>query len=96
MKRDRRVFSAEFKLEAVRLVTEGGRPRSQVARELKLRPEQLRLWQRRLEAEGAVAQPPVALSTAEELRRVKRELEVVRQERDFLKKAAAFFAKGSA
>ena len=42
MKRDRRAFSPEFKVEAVRLVIEGGRPLSQVARELQIRPDQLR------------------------------------------------------
>jgi transposase-like protein len=44
MTRPRRSFSSEFKLEAVRLVVEGGRPVSQVARELDVRPEQLRGW----------------------------------------------------
>jgi transposase len=96
MKRDRRAFSPEFKAEAVRLVIEGGRPLSQVARELQIRPEQLRLWRRRLEAQGAVARPQPELSPEEENRRLRREVEVLRQERDFLKKAAAFFAKGSA
>lgn len=96
MKRDRRIFTPEFKLEAVRLVTEGRRPLAQVARDLKVRPEQLRGWRKQLEATGAVP-PPVRTETAEEeIRRLRRELEVARQERDFLKKAAAFFAKGSA
>ena len=49
-KRDRRSFSPEFKLEAVRLVTEGGRLLSEVARELVIRPEQLRGWRRQLAA----------------------------------------------
>ncbi|MEO6059386.1 MAG: transposase [Gemmatimonadota bacterium] len=42
MSKFRRAFSPEFKQEAVRLVTEGGRPLAEVARELALRPEQLR------------------------------------------------------
>lgn len=96
MKRDRRAFSPEFKIEAVRLVVEAGRPLVQVARELKVRPEQLREWRRKLEAAGAVTAPPRSETPEEEARRLRRELEVVRQERDFLKKAAAFFAKGSA
>jgi len=96
MKRDRRAFSPEFKIEAVRLVVEGGRPLAQVARELKVRPEQLREWRRKLEAAGTVTVPARSETPEEEARRLRRELEVVRQERDFLKKAAAFFAKGSA
>lgn len=96
MAKFRRAFSPEFKQEAVRLVTEGGRPLSQVARELAIRPEQLRTWKRQLLAAGDVSAPVRVESAEDELRRVKRELEVVRQERDFLKKAAAFFARGSA
>jgi transposase len=92
-KRARRAFSPEFKLEAVRLVVEGGRPLSQVARELDVRPEQLRGWKQQLQARGEVARPASALSLEEENRRLKRELEVARMERDFAKKAAAFFAK---
>lgn len=96
MGKERRSFSPELKREAVRQVTELGRPLSQVAREVGIRPEQLRTWRNRLLATGEVAAPARMESAEEELRRVKRELEVVRQERDFLKKAAAFFAKGSA
>lgn len=96
MARERRSFTPEFKLEAVRLVQDSGRPLAQVARELRLRPDLLRSWRRQLEAAGA-GPPPVRPGPAEEeVRRLKRELEVMRQERDFLKKAAAFFAKGSA
>jgi len=96
MKRDRRAFSLEFKLEAVRLVVEGGRPIAQVARELKIQPDQLREWRRKFEGTGAVTAAPRHETPEEEARRLRKELEVVRQERDFLKKAAAFFAKGSA
>lgn len=92
-KRDRRAFSPEFKIEAVRLVTEGGRPVSEVARELDLRPEQLRGWKQRLQASGQVPRSPATVSAEEEVRRLRREVEVLRQERDFAKKAAAFFAK---
>ena len=95
MSKVRRSFSPEWKQEAVRQVTELRRPLSQVARELGVRPEQLRAWKNQLLATRAVVQPPGSESAEEELRRVKRELEVVRQERDFLKKAAAFFAKES-
>jgi transposase len=88
----RRQFSREFKEEAVRLVVESGRPLSVIARELGIRPEQLREWR------GQVKRPTPAVpanAAAEELRRLRQELELTRQERDFLKKAAAFFAKES-
>lgn len=92
-KRPRRSFSPEFKLEAVRLVVEGKRPLAQVARELDLRPEQLRGWKQQLQAGGQIATMHSALSVEEENRRLRREVEVLRMERDFAKKAAAFFAK---
>ena len=85
-KRARPSFSPDFKLEAVRLVVEGRRPLSQVARELDLRPEQLRGWKQQLQARGDVARPVSTLSLEEENRRLKRELEVARMERDFAKK----------
>jgi transposase len=85
----RRSFSPEFKQEAVRVLLESGRPLAHVARELAVRPEQLREWQRQIQAaSGEDVSPATPRSDAEELRRVRRELEVVRQERDFLKKAA--------
>ncbi len=88
----RRQFSREFKEEAVRLLAESGRPLTHVARELALRPEQLREWRRQF---GTSTRAAPASAEAEELRRLRRELELTRQERDFLKKAAAFFAKES-
>lgn len=91
----RRQFSPEFKLEAVRLVAEGGRPLVQMARELAVRPEQLRGRKRKFEAAGAVTPRMRIESAEEENRRLRRELEVVRQERDFLEKAAAFYSIGA-
>jgi transposase len=92
--KQRRSFSPEFRQEAVRLALQSDRPLSEVARELKLRPDQLRHWKQQLT--GAAGAPPPSGETPEqELRRLRREVEVLRQERDFLKKAAAFFAKES-
>jgi transposase len=103
-RRPRRAFSTEFKVEAVRLMQERralGVSLEQVGRELDVRPDRLRKWARQLaHRPGAVAsdvfpgngQLP---SAAEELRRLQRENATLRQERDFLKKAAAFFAKES-
>lgn len=97
----RRQFTAEFKLEAVRLVTEGSRPLAQVARELGIRPDMLRTWKRQTEGRAGLTPGEVfpgkgnLTGQDEEIRRLRRELEQVRQERDFLKKAAAYFAKES-
>ncbi|MEO6057903.1 MAG: IS3 family transposase [Gemmatimonadales bacterium] len=85
MAEKRRSFRPEFKQEAVRLLAESGRPLTHIARELAIRPEQLREWRRRV-APMTPAPAPASLSEAEEVRRLRRELEVVRQERDFLKK----------
>ena len=97
----RRQFTREFKLEAVRLLQAGGRGVPEVARELGIRAEMLRQWRR--QAAGRDGQPaadvfpgPGQLTSAdEELRRLKRENGRLQQENEFLKKAAAYFAKGS-
>jgi len=102
--RARRAFSAEFKVEAVRLMGERralGVSLAQVGRELAVRPDLLRKWARRLAQRlGAVAGDVFPgngkLPSAEdEVRRLQRENVTLRQERDFSKKAAAFFAKES-
>ena len=98
MARVRRQFSAEFKLEAVRLV-DGGRPVLEVARGLGVRPDMLRKWRRQL-ATGADPRDAFPghgqlTSQDEEVRRLRREVAVLREEREILKKAAAFFAKES-
>ena len=97
--RQRRDFTREFKLEAVRLVAEEGRPLAEVARELEIRPDLVRRWRRQLEGRkapgpqdafpGSGHQPPLE----EEVRRLRREVETLKQERDFLKRAAAYFAQ---
>ena len=96
-----RQFPSEFKIEAVRLVTEGGRSVAQVARELGIRPDMLRNWKRQAEGRVGLSAGDVfpgsghLPSQEDELRRLQRENERLRQERDFLKKAAAYFAKDS-
>ena len=96
-----RTFTPEFRQEAVRLMLErreAGTSLKQIARELDVGPDILRQWGKDLGAVLPVrpGRPPRrAMNAEEELRRMRRELEVTRQERDFLKKAAAFFAKES-
>ena len=92
-KRKRREFTAEQKAQAVKRVDEVGNL-SQVARELDLHPNVLRNWVKQAHVDQGQG-PSDALTTAEkeELARLKRENRRLRMERDFLKKAAAFFAR---
>ncbi len=98
---NRRVFTDEFKAEAVRLVTVEGHAARQVARDLGIHESLLRRWQRKLEARqaraaGVKASPAVAASLIveqEEIRKLKRENERLRMERDILKKAVAIFSE---
>jgi transposase len=88
----RRRFTKEFKLQAVQRVVEEDRPLSEVARDLGIGVALLSHWK----AEYlAVPQPgPLPKETAEqELRRLRRDNERLRQERDFLKKAVGFFSQ---
>ena len=95
-KTTRRQFTDEFKSEAVRLTRESSRPVAQVARELGISHNVLYRWmteQRHVESQGRTRQSVRA--GQEELTRLKRENETLRKERDFLRRAAAFFAKES-
>ena len=93
----RQRFTKEFKLEAVRLLELGQKPATQLALELGIERNQLYKWQRQLGIKGADAafrgpgQRP--LEEQSEVERLKRELRKVTEERDILKKAAAYFAK---
>jgi transposase len=93
--RKRQRYTNAFKAEAVRLFIEGDRSAVAVARDLGIRPDLLRKWKQDHLATGLVQEPVRVLTDAERLRQLERELAVVRQERDFLKKATAFFARES-
>ena len=92
---NRRKYDREFKLEAVRLVTEGGRPVTEVAKGLGIHENLLYNWRRKYLDDTVHAFPGKGhLKPAdEELRRLQRELADVREERDILKKALAIFSK---
>src|SRR4029078_8575110 len=93
-KRKRRVFTPEFKAEAVRLVRESGKTVAAVARELDLTATCLRDWVNQAAAdEKGAGQGALTTDERAELTRLRRELRTVEQERDFLKKTAAYFAK---
>ena len=90
----RRKFTREFKVEAVRLVTDGGLSVSQAAQDLDVRPDMLRRWRKKLADDPAEAFPGQGrLKLREEkVRQLQREAARLRQERDILKKALAIFS----
>ena len=91
MARKRRKYTPEFRAEAVALVEQEGVSQSQVARDLGISQSLLSKWVQN----AKLASLPGALTAAEreEMRQLRREVSILRQERDILKKAAAFFAK---
>jgi len=91
----RRKFTPEYKREAVQLVKAGNVPASQVARELGINANMLGRWCRELQSSVGKAFPGPGKARDEELMALKRELGRVTKERDFLREAAAFFAKSS-
>ncbi len=92
--RARRTFTPEFKAEAVRIARTPGKTVPEVARELDLTVTCLRAWIKQADVDARL-DPQGALTTEEraELTRLRRELRVVEQERDFQKRTAAYFAK---
>ncbi len=92
-RRSRRSFTAEYKANAVMLVKQSGKSVGQIAQELDLTETSLRNWV--VEAEREVAPPPLNESERAELERLRKDFQRVQMERDFLKKAAAFFARES-
>src|SRR3954454_10385420 len=95
MARQRRSYTREFKVEAVKLVTEKGYSVAEAARSLDIGETLLRSWKQAFEAEGAQAFPGHGNRPAleEELHRLRAENKRLQMERDILKKATAFFAK---
>ena len=91
----RRKYDREFKLEAVRLVTQGGRPVVEVARDLGVNENLLYNWRRKYLDDTVYAFPGKGhLKPADEqMRCLKKELTDVKEERDILKKALAIFSK---
>ena len=91
----RKRYSAEFKREALRRANEEGVTDVLVAEELGVNARQLRRWRQVLEQDGDKAFPGEGNAKDKELMLLRRKLAKVEQERDFLKEAAAYFAKES-
>ena len=87
----RRIFTAEFKQEAVRLTETSGRTVAQVAEDLGIGLSSLARWRRQYRTSDLLSGPHEDVQ--KELARLRRENELLRAERDLLKKATAFFVK---
>ena len=90
----RRRFTPEFKRQAVELLNAGQRPAAEIARELGIPRNRLYKWQKEVAAHGGAFRGS-GRPAAAEIARLKRELARVTEERDILKKAAAYFARAS-
>jgi transposase-like protein len=98
-RRERRAFTEEFKRHAVQLMYErraAGVPLTQVGRELDVRADQLREWARRVaDRDGGLAAAGVIETPEQELTRLRRENARLKEEREFAKKVAVYFARES-
>lgn len=86
-------YPPEFRREAIRLVQAGGMSRRQVARELGISTETLRQWLKQADIDAGMRHDGPTTEETEEVRRLRREIKLLREEREILLKAAAFFAK---
>ena len=95
-RKKRRSFTDEFKAGAVRLVLDEGKTIAEVSRDLDLTPSALRLWVEHARADRTNGKTGLTSEERAELAQLRKEVRVLRTERDILKQAAAFFAKENA
>jgi len=91
-RRPRRRFTDDFKQQAVRLVLDEGKSVSAVARELDLVASALGNWVKQAQGDRTNGRTRLTTAEREELARLRKENRILREEREILKKAAAFFA----
>ena len=85
-------YPGEFRCEAIRLLCRGDRTIPERARDLGCSPQSLRNWSRQLDLDEGRRSDGLTSDEREELRRLRRENRILAEEREILKKAAAFFA----
>ena len=88
-------YAPEFRTEAIRLARTSGRPHTEIARDLGMTAETLRLWLKQADRDEGRRSDGLTTEEREELRRLRRANRILREEREILKKAAAFFAQES-
>ncbi len=93
MSKNRRSFTPEYKDEAAKIVIELSRPVASVARECGLNEQTLRNWVNTYRTAHAGEEPPLDISDRSRLRELEKEVRELRLEKEFLGKAAAFFAR---
>jgi transposase len=86
-------YPREFRAEAIRLVRTSGKSQRQIADDLGMTSETLRLWLKQADRDAGKRQDGLTSDEQEELRRLRRENRILREEREILRKAAAFFAR---
>ena len=96
MQKEQRTFTREFKQEAVQLVRSSNKSQAQIARDLGIADSTLHHWCQQFSEHGERAFPGSGHQTPqeEEIRHLKRENDLLRQERDILKKAIGIFSRG--
>ena len=87
-------YAPEFRRDAVELYRRSGKPLRELAVELGISTETLRMWVRQADVDAG-ERPGLSTEERDELRRLRRQVKVLEEEREILKKAAAFFAKES-
>lgn len=94
----RRRYSREFKIEAVRLLLEGGRGLAQTARDLNINRTMLSGWRKQYleDPEGAFRGRKRRKSQEKELEELRKEIEELREEREILKKVLAYYGEKNA
>jgi transposase len=90
------LYAPEFRAEAIRLARTSGKPHAQMAQDLGMTSETLRLWLKQADLDEGKRRDGLTSEEQEELRRLRRENRVLREEREILKKAAAHLSLGRA
>jgi transposase len=91
--RTRPPYPPEFRVEAVRLIRSSGKPLSKISRDLGVSEQSLRVWIKQADLDEGRRDDGLTSAEQEELRTLRRKVRVLEEEREILKKAAAFFAR---
>lgn len=88
----RQKYTAEYRANAVELVRESGKPIAEIARDLGMNEGTLANWMNKARDENGESEQPISMSERAELEQLRRDNQTLRMERDFLRRAAAYFA----